>query len=820
MTDRLRNAFHPLIKMERHTWAGKLLVSVLIISIVVNGLYVLVHSLRGDAVLGLSNMVNIVLFFVQIVLLIPARMGYTREVSFVLSILVWGGMTYNAWRGMGVHDSSIIVYLLVILAGALVMGWQFVVSMTVLSVASIWGLALAETLGIRISQAQTPLVTAWELSVVFLFAIALVYMVMSVMRQSARDVEKIEEQFSKIFSVSPMAISVIALQPGKLLDANDAYWKLMGLDAQTSLGKLVTELNLWVDEKSHKRFVDAMLKQRSLHLPVFEFINAKGEKRVTAVFHELIDSASEPTVLSIFYDITEQVNSQRALQASEEKYKNFVETSAEGIWFLAFDEPIPTDLPEEEQVRLIYRFAYVQDCNETFARMYGYASRDAALGVRLLDLHGGSVTDVNFQATLGLVHANYRASERETVEKTVDGRTIHFLNSAVGVFKDKNLIGIWGTQLDVTTLQQTQIALQRSEARLRALLEATPDMIFEFDRDGRILQFISSSTMNTLLPPEQFLGRNISEIMPLNVVEQTMFAISRTLETGHLQVFEYQLLEMNDPRYYEASVIRNDVDTVIAMVRDVTVRNWTMNEREKLIDELEAKNAELEQFTYTVSHDLKSPLITIKGFMGFVQEDARAGNIDRLGVDIQRITDATDKMQKLLSDLLELSRVGRLVNKLELVNMNELAEETVELIHGRITQANVQVRIQPNLSFVYADRQRVFEVLQNLVDNAAKFMGDQSNPLIEIGQKDQLNGMPLFYVKDNGAGISPQFKDKIFGLFNKLDSRSDGTGIGLALVKRIIEYHKGTIWVESQLGQGATFFFTLPSPPMSGEVIE
>jgi signal transduction histidine kinase len=288
------------------------------------------------------------------------------------------------------------------------------------------------------------------------------------------------------------------------------------------------------------------------------------------------------------------------------------------------------------------------------------------------------------------------------------------------------------------------------------------------------------------------------------------------LETGLLQVFEYQLPELNDQKYYEASVIRNDADTVIAMVRDVTVRNWAATERERLIDELEAKNAQLEQFTYTVSHDLKSPLITIKGFLGFVMEDVKSGNMKRLNVDMQRIGDATEKMQKLLNDLLELSRVGRLINDPQPVDMNELVAETVEFVHGRIAQGNAKLQISPNLSSVYVDRQRILQVLQNLIDNAAKFMGDQPNPLIEVGQKGVFNGMPVFFVKDNGIGVSSQFNDRIFGLFNKLDAGSDGTGIGLALVKRIIEYHGGRIWVESEPGQGATFFFTLPTPPTSG----
>jgi signal transduction histidine kinase len=246
------------------------------------------------------------------------------------------------------------------------------------------------------------------------------------------------------------------------------------------------------------------------------------------------------------------------------------------------------------------------------------------------------------------------------------------------------------------------------------------------------------------------------------------------------------------------------------MLRDVTLNKWSATERENLIAELEQKNAELERFTYTVSHDLKSPIITIRGFLGFVYEDAKSGNIARLEKDMQRISDATEKMQQLLADLLELSRVGRINHKPTHISTNELIDEVVELLHGRLTPGAVEVCVTPDLPPIYGDRARIFEILQNLIDNAAKFMGDQLNPQIDIGVNGELDGNPVFYVRDNGMGIPRQFRDRVFGLFDKLDPLSEGTGIGLALVKRIVEFHGGTIWVESEVGKGTSFFFSLP----------
>ena len=144
------------------------------------------------------------------------------------------------------------------------------------------------------------------------------------------------------------------------------------------------------------------------------------------------------------------------------------------------------------------------------------------------------------------------------------------------------------------------------------------------------------------------------------------------------------------------------------------------------------------------------------------------------------------------------------------VPLVELAREAVELVQGRIIERGVSVYIDSNLPVVLGDRQRLLEVLQNLIDNAAKFMGNQKTPRIEIGHEGDEAGNPVLYVRDNGVGIPPEHYDRVFGLFNKLDVKSDGTGIGLALVKRIIEVHGGRIWVQSEAGIGSTFYFTLP----------
>jgi signal transduction histidine kinase len=286
--------------------------------------------------------------------------------------------------------------------------------------------------------------------------------------------------------------------------------------------------------------------------------------------------------------------------------------------------------------------------------------------------------------------------------------------------------------------------------------------------------------------------------------------VLRQALTGKFPPNERLVMRRNDGHEFVAelngTLLRDALGVpwgILVIFRDVTGRQHQE-------DELKRKNDELERFTYTVSHDLRSPLITIKGFAGALLNDVTAGRTDRLQGDLKRIVLAADKMSDLLNGLLELSRVGRIVKPPMQVSMGRLAQEVLELLAGSIAQRQARVTVQPDLPVVHGDPQRLQEVLQNLVENALKFSIPGHPPEVEIGfltEGDQTR----FFVRDHGRGIEPRFHESIFGLFNKLDPRTEGAGIGLALVRRIVEFHGGVIWVASAgPDRGATFYFTLP----------
>jgi len=271
---------------------------------------------------------------------------------------------------------------------------------------------------------------------------------------------------------------------------------------------------------------------------------------------------------------------------------------------------------------------------------------------------------------------------------------------------------------------------------------------------------------------------------------------------------------LGQPFTGEDAEIAHDVANQLAIaLQQTNLYNALQNElaeRKKLIFELETKNAELERFTYTVSHDLRNPLVTIKGFVGMLEKDLREGKDEKVASHLQRIENAADKMHSLLKDLLELSRIGRIANPSEEVNLSQVVSEAIESLDARLRSRKVTVHCPLELPTVFGDRIRLREVFENLIDNAAKYTGNQPEPMIEIGTRMDADGT-VFFVKDNGMGIEPQYQKKVFGLFDKLDPASEGTGIGLALIKRIIEVHGGKIWVESEgLGKGSTFCFTMP----------
>ncbi len=360
-----------------------------------------------------------------------------------------------------------------------------------------------------------------------------------------------------------------------------------------------------------------------------------------------------------------------------------------------------------------------------------------------------------------------------------------------------------------------------------AVMEFMNDVVIVVDAQSRVVDLNPAALLGLEMTANDAIGLPVSQLLTGQDELTTLFqhegpireVVDFTSPSGRKFVLDVFV----SPLYHH----NNKLIGRLAVARDITEQRQAEDQLREAYDELdlrvqqrtadleaanrdlEQKNAELERFTYTVSHDLRSPLVTISGYLGYLKQDLSAGNIERLKNDTERIAGAVEKMDKQLKDLLELSRIGRMINPSQTIQFQELVDEALEIVQGRLEAREIKVQTQLNLPPVHGDKPRLEEVLQNLIDNAAKFMGDQPDPTIEIGMDGEQDASPIFFVRDNGIGIEPKYHEQVFGLFNRLDPRIEGTGVGLALVKRIIEFHGGRIWVESELGKGATFYFTI-----------
>jgi PAS domain S-box-containing protein len=356
---------------------------------------------------------------------------------------------------------------------------------------------------------------------------------------------------------------------------------------------------------------------------------------------------------------------------------------------------------------------------------------------------------------------------------------------------------------------------EESEAHHRAIVEAAVDAILAIDERGLIQSFNPAASRLFGYSADEAMGQNVTLLMPSPYREEHDRYLARYVETGEKRIIgigREVVGRRKDgttfPMHLSVAEVPGKRRLFAGIIRDLTDKKREEEAREELLRQLERSNAELERFTYTVSHDLKSPLITIKGFLGMLEKDARAGDEARMTKDIQRIGNAADKMQNLLEDLLELSRIGRIGNPPERVALSDVVQDVLEMLNGPIAAQGARIDVAPSLPVVWGDRVRVQEVLQNLIENALKFAREDAPLVIELGTRE--DGAETFCtVRDNGVGIDPRYHQKVFGLFEQLQKGTPGTGIGLALVKRIVEFHGGRIWVESEgLGSGSTFVFT------------
>lgn len=365
---------------------------------------------------------------------------------------------------------------------------------------------------------------------------------------------------------------------------------------------------------------------------------------------------------------------------------------------------------------------------------------------------------------------------------------------------------------------------KKQEEKFQTIVESVPNGIILINQEGKITLCNSDAEKMFGHTREELLGKPVETLVP---------ARYQKMHPNHREAFKKNPQKRQMGAGRDLSGLRKDGSEfpveiglnpihlpegnfVLASIVDITERKTIEKKLQTAYEQVQQKNQEMEQFVYTVSHDLKAPLVTSTSFIGFLREDIAKKNFDDVPDSLDRLEKAHKRMQELINDLLQLSRVGRMDLNIEPVNLLSLFEEILENNAESLKNKKVKVTVLKPAPTILADHKRISQVFDNLINNAIKYATDVPSPEIKVFYKDMPDEIQIC-VKDNGPGIEPQYHKKIFGLFQRLQTDKEGTGVGLTIVSRIVQLHSGRVWVDSDLGRGAEFWVSLPKEPQVKE---
>lgn len=613
-----------------------------------------------------------------------------------------------------------------------------------------------------------------------------------------------EKQYRYLFQNNPMPMWVIDLKTFKFLDVNEMAILQYGYSRQEFLSMTAMDIR---PEEDTEFFINSdhsfKTDDKNYNKGIWRHRKKDGTIiSVEIIAHEILFEEMEARIV-LAHDVTEQKKAEQRIIASEKQFRNTLDNMLEGAQIIGFD----------------WRYIYINDSLAKHAKF----KREEMIGHTVMEKFPGIEQTEIFKV--------YQRCFEERISIHLENE-FTFPDGTVGWFElsfQPIPAGIFILSIDITERKKAEAAILSAEANYREIFEKASDAIYVHEiNTGKVIEVNHRATEITGFSKDEIIHGDPQDMItddPLYTLEHAFGYLQKTA-AGEPQRFEW-LSKRKDGSYnwLEVNLKKANIageERILAFFIEINDRKKAQLEIQQLNEELEQKvatrteqlrktNEELEAFSYSVSHDLRAPLRAIIGFSAILQEDY----IAKLDNEAKRITGViinnTKKMGQLIDDLLTFSRMGRQEVIKTHINTAEMVKDITDDIDKKEAGAKKINWLIGELPAVMGDINIIRQVWINLISNAAKYSAKVPVQNIEIGSFTQ-EGETVFFVKDNGVGFDEKYKSKLFKVFQRLHSADefDGTGIGLAIVEKIISKHGGKVWAKGEKDKGACFFFSLP----------
>ncbi|SNB44751.1 PAS domain S-box protein [Geobacter sp. DSM 9736] len=602
-----------------------------------------------------------------------------------------------------------------------------------------------------------------------------------------------------IFYHSPAAI-YLKDSEGRYISVNRCFEELFELSRHAIIGKTDFDLLPATEAETVRREDEQARQEAGRGVSAEEVLTIGGRQHIflTDKF-ALRDEEGTVVLCGISREITEMKQREHELENAQERYALVSRATTDVIW--------DWDVASNE----------VQ-WNDAVEKAFGCTP----------DELGGA-----FSGWAERIHPQEREEILAGIEAAITGKAdtwgaeyrFRRKDGSYGTFYDRGIIArdeggravrMIGSMLDLTERHAVEEALRQSEAQFRQLTEALPQLVWITRPDGYHEYFNSKWHEFTGLLPVETQGELWSLLLHPDDYRRTLERWHHSLETGEPYEIEYRFKGANGAYHWflgRALPLRDREGNIIRWFGTCTDIDPQKQAEEKLqtaLDELSRSNRELEQFAYVASHDLQEPLRAVARYVELLALRYTDRLDEQANTYIRFAADGAKQIHSLIGDLLTFTRIGEKNRERELVAMERVVRQGALNVRQELEDTGGALDVD-QLPAVWGNEYLLVQLVQNLLSNALKFRKPGTAPVVRVGAREQ-EEMWEFFVRDNGIGIEPRFFDRIFHIFQRLHTRQryQGTGMGLAICKKIVEHHGGSIRVESAPGEGATFFFTLP----------